>query len=131
MAAHLAVFAVLAQVVLLIHVVVILFNVFGLIVIPIGAWQGWAFVRIFWWRALHLALLAVVALQAVFGRACFLTIWQAALENRKGEVAEPLLQRWVTPLIFWPLPQWVFVVMYLAVFAYAIALWWVVPPRSR
>lgn len=86
-------FAVLAQVVLLIHLVVILFNVFGLITIPIGALQDWRFVRVFWWRSLHLALLAVVALQAVFGRACFLTIWQAALENREGEVVEPLLQR--------------------------------------
>ncbi|HUZ32935.1 MAG TPA: DUF2784 family protein, partial [Xanthobacteraceae bacterium] len=71
----------LALAVLAAHVAVIAFNVFGLVVIPLGGWLGWRFVRILWWRALHLALLAVVALQALFGRACFLTLWQAALQQ--------------------------------------------------
>ena len=48
--------------------------------------------RTFWWRALHLALLAVPALQALFGRTCFLTLWQAMLEQEVGgrESQEPL-----------------------------------------
>lgn len=70
----------LAQGILAVHLVIILFNVFGLVVIPLGAWQHWHWVRIFWWRALHLIALFVVALQAVLGRACFLTIWQSRLQ---------------------------------------------------
>ena len=120
----------LADAVLWLHVMVVLFNVFGLVVVPIGAWRGWKFVRIFWWRALHLAMLAVVAIQAVFGRACFLTIWQSDLLQQAGEAGSnaPLIQGWVTRLIFWPLPLWVFVALYLAVWAYALALWRLVPP---
>ncbi len=121
----------LADAVLWFHVIVVLFNVFGLVVVPIGAWRGWGFVRVFWWRALHLAMLAVVAIQAVFGRACFLTLWQSDLVQQAGKAGSnaPLLQRWVTQLIFWPVPLWFFVILYLAVWAYALALWWLVPPR--
>lgn len=115
------------------HVGVILFNVFGLVIVPIGAWRGWAFVRVFWWRALHLALLALVAVQATLGKACVLTLWEAALERGSGGTASemPLIQGWVERLLFWPLPLWFFALLYLAVFAYALALWRLVPPRRR
>jgi len=123
----------LADAVLVLHVIVVLFNVSGLVVIPIGAWRNWKFVRVFWWRALHLALLAVVAIQAVFGRACFLTLWQSDLLQQAGEAGSntPLIQKWLIRLIFWPVPFWVFVVLYLAVWVYALALWRLVPPRRR
>jgi hypothetical protein len=124
--------AALAGLVLLVHVAVILFNLFGLVAIPLGAWRGWAFVRIFWWRALHLGILAVVALQAVLDRVCFLTTWQSDLLRMAGQAASeaPLVARWVNRLIFWPLPVWVFAVIYVAVCLYVLALWRLVPPRT-
>ena len=121
---------VLALAVLAVHVAVIAFNLFGLVAVPLGAWRGWRFVRVFWWRALHLALLAVVALQALFGRACFLTLWQAALEGN-GAAPQPLVARWVEAIVFWPLPPWMFAALYLAVWIYALMLWRLVPPRRR
>jgi hypothetical protein len=125
--------AALAALVLALHVGIILFNLFGLVVIPLGAWRGWRFVRIFWWRALHLAILGIVALQAVLQRACFLTLWQSDLLARAGETAsrEPLIERWIERLIFWPLPRWFFVLLYVAVCVYALALWRLVPPDLR
>lgn len=116
----------LGQTVLAAHLAVIAFNVAGLVLTPLGAWLGWRFVRIRWWRALHLASLAVTALQAALGRACFLTLWQGALT---GASTEPLIARWVNGLIYWPLPVWVFATAYIAVFAYAVGLWFWVPPR--
>ena len=123
----------LALAVLAMHVAVITFNVFGLVVIPLGAWRGWAFVRVFAWRAVHLVLLFVVALQALLGRACFLTLWQAALDQNAGQAAsrEPLIARWVDSVIFWNLPIWFFAVLYVAVLIYAVALWRWVPPVRR
>ncbi len=119
-----------AEAILAVHLVVIGFNLFGLVAIPLGAWRGWAFVRLRWWRLLHLASMAAVAVQAVLGRACFLTDWQAALEG--GAEAEPLLMRWVNSVIYWPLPLWVFTAAYVALFAYVLALWRLVPPgRDR
>jgi hypothetical protein len=86
-------------------------------------------VRVCWWRALHPALLAVPVLQALLGRACFLTLWQAMLEQEAGARAsqEPLA-RLVKSVIFWPLPIWFFVALYVAIWIYALVLWWPVPP---
>ena len=116
------------QLVLAVHLAVIAFNVFGLVAIPLGAALGWGWVRVLWWRALHVACLAVVALQAILGRACFLTDWQDALSG--GGAQDPLIMRWVNGLIYWPLPMWAFTTAYVAVFLYTLALWVWVRPRS-
>jgi len=92
----------LAEAVLALHVGVILFNVFGLVAVPLGAWRGWRFVRVPWWRFLHLGALTVVAVQAVMGRACFLTLWQDALCGVSGHET-PLIMGWVDHLIYLPL----------------------------
>ena len=119
-----------AVLVLAVHLAVIAFNLFGLVAIPLGAWRGWAFVRVRWWRALHLASLAVVALQAMLGRACFLTIWQGDLSSTAH--VQPMIAGWMNQLIYWPLPLWVFAAAYVVVFVYVIALWiWVRPGRPK
>jgi Protein of Unknown function (DUF2784) len=120
--------AVLAEAVLAAHVAVILFNVFGLIVVPIGAAEGWRFVHIAWWRVLHVVLLAAVAAQALAGRACFLTLWQGDLTGSAGS-PKPLIESWVDRLIYWRLPIWIFAALYTVVFVYAVALLWLVPLR--
>lgn len=118
----------LAQAVLAVHLVVIAFNVFGLIAIPLGGWLGWRWVRVRWWRWLHLASMAVVAAQAAAGQACFLTIVQARLSGGGG-APEPLIMGVVNRLIFWPLPLWAFAGLYLLLLAYVLALMKLVPPR--
>ena len=118
-----------AGVVLALHLLVIAFNLLGLAVIVIGAKRGWRCITVPWWRLLHLASWAVVALQAVLGRACFLTLWQDRLEGAGGQ--GPLVARWVNALIYWPLPLWVFTLLYLAAFGWVVALFWIAPVRWR
>ena len=117
---------VLAEAILALHLVVIAFNVAGLVAIPLGARLGWGWVRIRWWRVLHLASWAVVALQAALGRSCFLTDWQDAASG--AGAGGPLIMRWVNGLIYWPLPIWAFGAAYLALFALVILFWRTVPP---
>jgi hypothetical protein len=106
----------LAEAILGAHLVVIAFNALGLAAIPVGAALGWAWVRIRWWRLLHLASWAVVAVQAALGRACFLTLWQdAAAGAPSGQ----------------PLPVWAFAVLYLVLFALVVWLWIRVRPTRR
>ena len=119
--------AIAAEAVFAAHLAVILFNLGGLFAVPLGAALGWRFVRIRWWRLGHLALLALVAVQAALGRACILTLWQARLEG--SATAAPLLMRWVEGLVYWRLPLWVFAALYIVVFGYALALLRLVPPR--
>jgi len=86
---------------------------------------------VLWWRALHLVILGVVAVQALLDRICFLTLWEDRLLAAAGErtLQGPLIATWVHRIIFWPLPVWVFAVLYGAVWIYVLALWWLVPPR--
>jgi len=83
-------------------------------------------VRIAWLRLLHLGVLAVVAGQAIAGRACFLTIWQNDLAGH-SRAADPLIMTWINHLIYWKLPFWVFTVIYICVFLYVLGLSILVP----
>jgi hypothetical protein len=120
----------LAAAVLIAHLAVIAFNLLGLIVIPLGALLGWRVVRVRWWRLVHFGLLAVVALQALAGRACILTILQDELTGADHR-PEPMIMAFVNRMIFWPLPLWAFTAIYVVVWLYVLALWWIVPPTAR
>jgi hypothetical protein len=119
---------VIAEAVLGLHLMIITFNIAGLIIIPIGAWLGWRIVRIAWLRLLHLAMLAMVAGQALAGRACFLTEWQNKLTG-SGQPTQPLIMHSIDKLIYWNLPLWVFAIIYCFVFLYVLALTVLVPFR--
>jgi hypothetical protein len=101
----------LAEAVLALHGGVILFNLLGLVAMPLGGWRGRRFVRGFWWRVSHVAAMSAVAVQAVAGRACFLTLWAGRT---------PLIMGWVDRAIFWPLPVWVFAAAYVVLFLYPL-----------
>ena len=120
-----------AHLVLGVHLLIIAFNIAGLVVIPLGVWLRWRWVRSCLWRTAHLLSMAVVAAQAALGRACFLTLWQSDLMEQAGRHGDRagLIQTWVDHLIFWNLPLSVFTVIYLAVGAYTLGLWWWAPPR--
>jgi hypothetical protein len=119
----------LAETVLAVHLAIILFNLFGLVAVPLGALYDWPFVRVLWWRVLHVLLLAAVAAQAALGRACILTLWQYDLAGTAAPAA-PLIAGWIGRLVYWPLPLSVFAALYALAFAYALALLWLVPPRT-
>ncbi len=121
-----------ATLILLVHLGIVVFNVFGLVAIPLGKWLDWEFVRGFWWRFAHMLSLAVVALQAVLGRACFLTIWESALRSDAGPSdVPPMIATWINSVLYWSLPLWMFAAGYVGVLLYALMLWRWVPPRLR
>jgi len=120
----------LANAILALHFAIIAFNVAGLIVIPLGAWANWRLVRIAWLRLLHLALLGLVAAQALMGRACILTLWQNELTGNR-QPPEPMILHWVNGIIYWNLPIWAFALLYTAVFLYVLALSFLIPFGSH
>ena len=106
----------IATAIVAVHFIIIAFNVLGLFVIPLGAWL----------RLAHLGLLAIVAGQALMGRACILTIWQHELIG--GTAApQPMIMHWLDGLIYYNIPIWVFSIIYTAVFLYVVALSLLVP----
>lgn len=123
--------ALLADLLLVAHVAVVLFIVGGLLLIALGGARGWPWVRLFWWRVLHLAAMGFVAVGAVVGWVCPLTVWEDALRRRAGEAVygTGFVQYWLERLLYHDWPGWVFTVLYLAVFGAILAAWRLVPPR--
>jgi hypothetical protein len=123
--------ALLADLLLVAHVAVVLFIVGGLAAIAVGGVLGWGWVRGFRWRALHLAAMGFVAVGAVVGWICPLTVWEDALRRRAGETAygTGFVQYWLERLLYHDWPDWVFTALYLAVFGAILLAWRLVPPR--
>lgn len=122
-----------ADAVVVFHAAYVLFVVAGLLLVWIGAWRGWEWVRNRWFRGIHLAMILIVIVEAWFGIVCPLTTLENWLRRAGGEqaYAGDFIARWVHDLLFFELPPWVFTVCY-SVFGLAVlAAVWFVPPRWK
>lgn len=105
----------LADAVLLLHAVIVFFNVGSLPLIWLGHWLRWEFVRNFYFRMAHLLLLVVITAEAVLGTICPLTTWEDELRVRAGagpRYAGSYIAHWVGKLIFYDVDPRVFAVGY-------------------
>jgi hypothetical protein len=119
----------LADLVLGIHFLFVLFVVGGLPAIWIGAVRRWRWVRNIGFRIAHLAAICFVAFEAVIGMACPLTVWEDAL--RGGPVEDSFIARWLGYLLYYRLPEWVFIGAYVGFALLVAATWRRVPPHRR
>lgn len=118
-----------ADLLLVAHFALAAFIVAGLPLTWIGAGLGWRWVRNPWFRYLHLAAIAFVALEALLGYACPLTVWEDLM--RGGVRPESFVGRWVYRFLYYNAPEWVFSALY-AAWAGATALTLrLVPPSGR
>jgi hypothetical protein len=118
----------LADAVLVVHFLLVLFIVGGLAVILAGA-RRWPWVRNRRFRIAHLAAIAFVAAESLLGIACPLTVWEDSL--RGGGGTRSFIGRWVAWLLYYDLPEWVFTVAYCAFAAAVVWTWRAVPPRAK
>lgn len=116
----------LADVVVLVHLAYVGFVVLGFAAVLVGGPLRWRWVRRRWWRRLHLAAIALVALEALAGVACPLTTWEAMLRGYRAP--QTFVGRLVDAVLFYDLPAWVFTVGYLVLTLLALALYRLVPP---
>ena len=119
----------MADLILLIHVLIVAFNAGGLVAIWIGAWLDWGWVRNRVFRIVHLSLMAFVAVEALLGVTCPLTVWEDAL---RGAVTErSFVSRWLAAFLYWDLPPAAFTAIYAGWTLVIVAAWFLVPPRAR
>jgi hypothetical protein len=119
----------IADLLVVVHFAIVLFIVGGLVAVWAGAALGWRWIRSPWFRYLHLAAIGYVALEALAGIACPLTVWEDLL--RGGARPDSFVGRWVRRLIYYDAPEWVFTVAYLAWALATLATLRLVPPRRR
>lgn len=122
----------LADAVLAIHFAIVLFVIGGLVAIVGGNVYGWRFVNGWLFRAAHLGAIAVVVAQAWLGVVCPLTTLESWLREQAGQAAyeTSFIEHWLTRLLFYQAPAWVFTAAY-TLFGLAVAAaWWRFPPRT-
>lgn len=112
--------------VLITHVAFVAFVVGGLLVILGGGFRGWKWIRNPWFRAAHLAGIALVVVQAWLGIVCPLTVLEMHLRDQAGDATYngTFVAHWLQRLLFYNVPPWVFVVCY-TLFGLAVIGSWV------
>ncbi|HVL10297.1 MAG TPA: DUF2784 domain-containing protein [Burkholderiaceae bacterium] len=120
----------LADTVLLAHALFVIAVVGGLLLIWIGGWRKWQWIRTRWLRVAHLGAIAFVAGSALIGVACPLTVLEDALRGRTPGVTG-FIERWVGALLYYDWPTWVFTVLYVGFAALVAGTWVAIPPKSR
>jgi hypothetical protein len=115
----------LADAIILLHLGIVAFNAAMLLLVPIGA-RRWKWVRYRPIRLVHLAMMIFIAVQALLGRHCPLTLVETAL--RDDAPARAFLMRLVETVLYWPLPLEFFAALYLACAVWTLALWVLVRP---
>ena len=126
------IYRILADVVVILHAMYVGFLVFGLLAILLGIALGWRWVRSFWFRVIHLAMIGVVVFLSVAGLSCPITVLEKHLRTVGGDEPYPgsFIGHWVHELLMIDNVQpWVFAVCY-SLFGAAVLLALVLaPPR--
>lgn len=78
-------YSLLADVLVALHLVVVGFVIFGLALVLLGRWRGWAWVRNPIFRLTHLGIVGYIAFNAIRGELCFLTLWETDLRISAGQ----------------------------------------------
>lgn len=118
---------------LVVHVLFVLFVVGGLLLIWVGKFRRWGWVRHAGFRIAHLAAIGVVVLQAWLGKLCPLTTWEMELRRKAGgsTYEGSFIAHWLGELLYYDAPMWVFAVAYTVFGGLVVASWmWVWPGKG-
>ena len=96
-------YRILADLVVAIHLAVGVFIVLGMAAILLGIVLKWQWVRNFWFRIIHLLMIATVVVESILGVSCPLTDWEDKLREQAGETVEQgtFIGRLLHDILFW------------------------------
>ena len=126
-------YQVLADLVLTVHVLIVLFVVGGLLLFVAGNLLGWRWVNSPVFRLLHLLTIAVVVAEAWLGIVCPLTTLERWLRAQAGgtSYAGGFIEYWLQRALYYDAPAWVFTLIYTVFGSLVVLSWWRFPPRWR
>jgi hypothetical protein len=126
--------AFLADLIVFAHFLIVSFCVLGELAILLGAALRWKWIRNAAFRIVHLCAVLFVALEAIFGITCPLTVWEYRLRGAAGQRYESdlsFLARIVRKIIFYDFPPWVFTALYIGFGALIILTFIFIRPELK
>jgi len=126
-------YPVLADAVLILHALLVVFVVSAVVFIVIGKLRGWQWVYSPWFRIMHMGAIAIVVAESWFDIVCPLTTLEMWLRMEAGQRTHDrgFIEYWMQNLLYYDAPGWVFVLAYSLFGLLAIAIWLWAPPRFR
>ncbi len=129
-------YAILADVLTVIHFAFVAFVVVGEVAILVGAAFRCRWARNPWFRSLHLLAIAYVAAESIFHVACPLTVWEDSLRKLAGQ--ETSTETFVGRLVHFffmdgadPWPLWVYEYLHIGFGVLVVLTFVLIPPRWR
>ena len=110
-----------SEIVLLFHFCIFLFMILSFFLIPLGYYQKWEWVKNRYYRLIHLVLMGIIFIETILGFMCPLTILENFLRNDK-EINNKITQI-IHQIMYWDLPSYQFIILYLLSLLYLIFLW--------
>lgn len=105
----------IADLVVAVHFAYVTIVVCGLVVILLGRFFHWRFVRNFWLRAIHIIMIVIVAIEALLGITCPMTDLEYELRiaaGQQGVSNTSFIARFIHKIIFYEFPPIVFTIAY-------------------
>jgi len=123
----------LADIVLIVHLLWVLGVLLPIPLMLIGALRGWRWIRSYRLRIAHLLMISIVVAESLLGLICPLTLWEQALRSTSQQSASsrPFVEYWISRILFYDFPGWVFTSAYVAIGLFILALFRWIPPHSR
>ncbi len=123
----------LANIILILHFFYVSFIIIGLVVIYLGYFMKWTFIRNPVFRWIHLSAMAIVIIEVLFGIFCPLTEWESELRGAQkiSAYSSGFIPYWVHHLLFYDWSPWIFESVYILLFLFMIASMFMVPPRYK
>jgi hypothetical protein len=118
----------LADIILIIHFLFVLFVVGSVPLIWLGARLEWRFVRNVRFRLAHLGAILFVSVESLAGIVCPLTLLEDSL--RRASTDSSFIQRWLHRILFYDVPEGVLTALYL-MFALLVAITFKLIPPSH
>ena len=121
-----------ADVIAIIHLGYVVFVILGFILILAGIFLKWKWIRNPWFRIAHLAAIAGVALEALVGINCPLTVLEFSLRYgaHPADRRVSFVGELVDSILYYDAPAWVFTIIYVG-FALLVAITFVMAPPTR
>lgn len=123
----------LSDLVVAIHLGYAAFVLVGLVLILLGAALGWRWIRQPAFRWVHLGCIALVAIEAVVGQICPLTLlenWLLIVSGQAG-YGRSFIGHLLYELLYYDLAPWIFTVAYVGLALITALTLVLVPPTRR
>ncbi len=120
----------LADLILVTHALFVAFVILGLVVVMLGGYWRWGWVKNRWFRVIHLLGIGIVIAESWLGLICPLTEWENRLRETIGGTAysNSFVQYWLHEILFYDFDPWVFTAAYTVFGILVLIAWLLVPP---